>query len=266
MSAWLGVSPLIGAGSLDGFAIGALASGACFLAIAAPRRARKRRAVALGDGLASGPGPGDGWLCEHVRAAEAFPAEAERLVEPDMSDVDPNQPGHGLGETPPAGQACDGPGLTAPAGDACDGLGGTTAPGTSPGWRIARGRGLGRVGQAFLASRGDRTSGSYRSRHRRLGGSIRGSTEPRRRFGGASARAAFPDSGPYDDELLGSAARPPELAFPDGTFGSSKRPQVRSLPRHAAPGVSLSSRLSTGVSTVITGLSATRAMLGGAQG
>jgi hypothetical protein len=252
MSAWLGVSPLIGAGSLDGFAIGALASGACFLAIAAPRRARRRRAFALSEDPPFGSGSPDGWLCEHVMAAEAFPADAERLVEPDMPDVQPDgaerMGEEGRAETMAvADQAGDGP------------------------------------DQAFPASRGGRTAGSHRSRHRRLGGSIPGSEAPRRRFGGASAlrkaawpdnplpagtsrHAAFPDSAPCDDEVLGGARRSPELAFPDGTFGSSRRPEVRGLPRHAAPGISLSSRLSAGMSTLMTSLSATRAMLGGAHG
>jgi hypothetical protein len=283
MSAWLGVSPLIGAGSLDGFAIGALASGACFLAIAAPRRARKRREVALSEDPAFGSDAHDGWLCEHVMAAEAFPADAERLAQPDISGVQP--PGHagrigaaddaarigatgpegvGLVTTTSAGQA--GQGL----GHVYDGLSGTTAPGQS-------------LGQAFLASGSGRTSGSYRSRHRRLERSTPGSAAPRRRFGGASAlrkaawpdnlvpagtsqHTAFPDSAPDDDESRGGAHHPPELAFPDGTFGSSKRPEVRSLPRHAAPGISLSSRLSAGMNTLMTSLSATRAMLGGAHG
>jgi hypothetical protein len=248
MSAWLGVSPLIGAGSLDGFAIGALASGACFLAIAAPRRAHRRRALALDEGAAIGSGSHDGWLCEHVMAAEAFPADAERLVSPDRSDVHPDE----TGSTGAEGRA----GRTGTAGES--------------------------LRRAFLASRGGRTSGSYRSRHRRLGGSVPGGATSGRKFAGASAlrKAAWPDnplpagtsrhaappeSAPHDDESRGSV-RPAELAFPDGTFGNSRRPEVRNLPRHAAPGISLSSRLGAGMGTLMTSLSATRAMLGGAHG
>ena len=287
MSAWLGVSPLIGAGSLDGFATGALASGACFLAIAAPRRTRKRRALALGKDAAFGSGSDDGWLCEHVMAAEAFPAEAERLVEPDVPDGDPDagakmgaagwaaQVGDvcdGFGRAAPEGGVRDGFGRAAPVGEACDGL-----------------------GRAFPVSRGGRTSGSYRSRHRRLSGSSPASwaspaspaslaaSTPKRRSGslsalrkaawpenrfraGTSRHAAFPDSAPDDDNLRDDAHRMPDLAFPDGTLGGSRRPDVRALPRHAAPGISLSSRLGAGLGTVITSLSATRAMLGGAHG
>jgi len=48
MSLWVGISPLIGAGSLEGFAVGATVSGAFFLAITAPRRLRRRRAAVAG--------------------------------------------------------------------------------------------------------------------------------------------------------------------------------------------------------------------------
>ena len=43
MSTWVGMGPVIGPGSLDGFAIGVMMSGACFLAVMAPRRARAGR-------------------------------------------------------------------------------------------------------------------------------------------------------------------------------------------------------------------------------
>src|ERR1700728_4960112 len=42
------MGPLIGPGSLDGFAVGVMMSGAFFLALTAPRRARRRPAVAVG--------------------------------------------------------------------------------------------------------------------------------------------------------------------------------------------------------------------------
>jgi hypothetical protein len=48
MRVWVGISPLIGAGSLEGFAVGATLSGAFFLAITAPQRLRRRRASAAG--------------------------------------------------------------------------------------------------------------------------------------------------------------------------------------------------------------------------
>src|ERR1700690_3271396 len=48
MSTWVGMGPMIGPGSLDGFAVGVMMSGAFFLALTAPRRARRRPAVAAG--------------------------------------------------------------------------------------------------------------------------------------------------------------------------------------------------------------------------
>jgi hypothetical protein len=56
------------------------------------------------------------------------------------------------------------------------------------------------------------------------------------------------------------------MAFPDDTFWAAKRPEVRNLPRHAAPGTSLSKRLSTRMSSLMTSLAATRALMGGAHG
>jgi hypothetical protein len=52
MSTWVGMAPVIGSSSLDGFAIGALMSGACALAITAPRRAQARQAPTARDGSA----------------------------------------------------------------------------------------------------------------------------------------------------------------------------------------------------------------------
>jgi hypothetical protein len=42
MSNWIGLLPVTGIGSLEGFAFGVLASGACFLALTAPWRPRNR--------------------------------------------------------------------------------------------------------------------------------------------------------------------------------------------------------------------------------
>jgi hypothetical protein len=72
MSAWASAAPVIGTGSLDGFAIGALMSRACALAITAPRRARRLSAVRGGAQAAER----NGWLCDHVMAAEAVRIEA----------------------------------------------------------------------------------------------------------------------------------------------------------------------------------------------
>jgi hypothetical protein len=77
MSTWVGVTPLIGAGSLDGFAVGALMSGACSLAIIAPRRARRRKLTVGGHGLALAVGRPE-WENHHVRSADVFGADSGR--------------------------------------------------------------------------------------------------------------------------------------------------------------------------------------------
>jgi hypothetical protein len=286
MSAWVGVAPLIGAGSLDGFAIGALASGACFLAITALRRGRKRYGLALSDGR----GPKEGWLCEHVMAAEAFPAYAERLAQPYIPDrlesegednrADAAGPDDRLdganhdGRDDPASQEDDGLDWMSPASQA-------GAVGHERGW-------------TFLASGDGRAAGSHRSRHRRLSDPIPGSASRKRRsFGGRGApreaashddllpagtsrHAAFPDGALHGGALHGGALRggalrggahrPPELVFPDDTFETSRRSDVRRLPRHAAPATGLSSRLSARMSSVMSSLTATRLLTGGAHG
>jgi hypothetical protein len=291
MSAWVGVAPLIGAGSLDWFAIGALASGACFLAITASRRARKRHALALSDGPALGPRPHQAWLCEHVLAAEAFPADAERLAQPDMLDLQhPDQEG-GPGETGHAGQDL---GRMLRAGRVFGagrifraGRGGRAGRmfragrDGRAGLMFRAGRG-GRAGLMFRAGRDGRTAGTYRSRHRRLGDPIPGRASPGREFAGradaerevarpgdllppgTSRHAAFPDSALHGGASQDGAHRLPELAFPDDTCRDSRRSDARRLPRHAAPGASLNRRLR--MSTLTTSLTATRALIGGAHG
>jgi hypothetical protein len=292
MSAWVGVAPLIGAGSLDGFAIGAMASGAFFLAITALRRGRKRYALAVSDG----PGPRDGWLCEHVMAAEAFPAYAERLAQPDIPGLQPRGQEGMVGAASQAAMLSSG----VAQGGGVDSVGqeGLPSPVGQEGLPSPVGQDLSfdSLDQAgpdlrpmFPTGRDRRTGGSHRSRHRRLGDPIPGSASPGRgSTGGAGAggagaprgaaspedllpagtsrHAAFPDSALHDSASPGSAHRLPELVFPDDTFGASKRPEVRRLPRHAAPGTSLTRRLSTGMRSLATSLTATRALIGGAHG
>src|SRR4030081_3091665 len=85
MSTWVGMAPVIGSSSLDGFAIGALMSGACALAITAPRRAQARQAPTARDGSAP-VAERSGWLCEHVMAAEAiWPVAAAEAFEAGMA-------------------------------------------------------------------------------------------------------------------------------------------------------------------------------------
>lgn len=301
MSAWVGVAPLIGAGSLDGFAIGALASGTCFLAITALRRGRKRYAVAVNN-----PASHDGWLCEHVMAAEAFPAYAERVAQPDILDFQDGGEEAGVGAASRAARF-DEEGAIGAAGQegAAGQPGGVGSAGqetfSSAADQAAESldrafpaaQASHRLGWAFPSGRAGRAARSYRSRHRRLGDPIPdsasvgcgfpgGADEPReatfpgepRESGcpddlipaGTSRHAAFPDSAWHGGASRGGAHRLPELAFPDDTYRASKRPEIRSLPRHAAPGTSLSKRLSTRMSSLMTSLAATRALTGGAHG
>jgi hypothetical protein len=67
MSTWASAAPAIGTGPLDGFAAAALMSVVCAMAITAPRRARRPSAARGGARAAER----NGWLCEHVTAAEA---------------------------------------------------------------------------------------------------------------------------------------------------------------------------------------------------
>jgi hypothetical protein len=208
MSVWVGISPLIGAGSLDGFAVGATVSGAFFLAITASRRVRRRQAAAAGTpgvprgvpvsassaeaGAFDAGSFGAGSFGARAFDAGAFGAEAERVAQP--------QPG-----------ARD---------DAS--------------WMISP---TGR----------DERAAAYRSRHR-LGDAI---------LGGALPDGAFRDGVSQDGVSPGGAARD---GVSPGTFRFSRRPEVRRLPRHAAPTVSFGAK----VSGRVTGLFAARPLAGGA--
>ena len=247
MSLWVGISPLIGADSLAGFAVGATVSGAFFLAITAPRRVRRRQAAAAGirgvpasvnsaktDGVQAGAL--DAGLCgteaglsgtvaglsgtaAGLCGAEAFGAEAERVVQP--------QPG-----------AQD------------------DASQTSP---------TGRDGRDTRDGR----DAAYRSRHR-LGDPVPGRTvrggesAGRTRDGGAFPRGASPGWASRDhaqpDTPFPAVASSCDVAFPDGTFRSARRPEARRLPRHAAPTASFGTR----VSGRVTGLFAAQPLAGGA--
>ena len=81
MSTWVGVTPLIGAGSLDGFAVGALMSGACSLAIVAPRRGRRRQIAAACHGLALAVGRPE-QEGQHARPAAVFGVGSEPVAQP----------------------------------------------------------------------------------------------------------------------------------------------------------------------------------------
>src|SRR5260370_7280443 len=103
MSTWAGVAPAIGTGSLDGFAIGALMSGACVLGITAPRRAQARHVPRARAGAVGAER--SGWLCEHVMAAgvAGTGVAAEALgARPDHPPPPPDPPPLARTPTPPA--------------------------------------------------------------------------------------------------------------------------------------------------------------------
>src|ERR1700728_4481870 len=82
MSTWVGMGPVIGPGSLDGFAIGVMMSGAVFMAVTAQRRTRRRPAVAAGDSGMLTAGPRE-WLSRHPFKRPAVPklSRAPRVSE-----------------------------------------------------------------------------------------------------------------------------------------------------------------------------------------
>lgn len=248
----VGAAPVIGFGSLDGFAIGALVSGACALAITSPRRTRGR-AAAAGLPVAA---IRSNWLCEHVVASETQigkPWAAGEHVAPSVRRLP-------WLRTPGSHRAADG---------AAD-------------ERLARPEEVGAHGADLLADgRGSRALG-YRSRHR-LGDRVAGSPSPAapgdRAVPGATPQdsaapgANGPDRGPDDgaprngarpafpeSAFPGLASRdgePTDMSFPEGSFGHPGRPEIRRIPRHAAPTVGFAARM--------TGLLATRALAGDAR-
>ena len=268
MSTWVSAAPMIGAGSLDGFAIGALMTGACALAVTAPRRTRGRKTPSARDGALAAEERG--WLCEHVMAAETGWAEvaAEAAVaggspalaaasgpasaatspglvsastSPGPTDAAnaPRLPSGTIRTALPSGTvvpelvaAAMVPGLVAEA--VASALGAEAFEASAE--RLAR-------YEEFCASRrgAAKIAGSYRSRHR-LGDSVPGS-EP-----SDGAELVFADPQPSGR-----------------TQGSPKRTEARCMPRHAAPSVGFGGRL-TGVGSRMTGLFADRALVTGARG
>jgi hypothetical protein len=259
MSTWVGMAPVIGTSSLDGFAIGALMSGACALAITAPRRAQARRAQApTARGGSARAAERSGWLCEHVLAAEAvWPVVAAEAFEAGMA---------ARADGAVVAARADGAVVAAEAGE-------TEGAGAAGAERLARPDELGALGPGRSAVVREGRSGGYRSRHRigdPLPGSApwddvppdsgsRGGTFP----GDAFPRGAFAGAGSWRDAH-------PELTFPDEefsdyAFGSAKRPSVRRLPRHAAPSAGFGRRI-TSFGGRMSSLVATRALASGARG
>ncbi len=248
MSTWAGVAPAIGTGSLDGFAIGALMSGACVLGITAPRRAQARHVPRARAGAVVAER--SGWLCEHVMAAEvagtgvsaeAFGAGAERLARPE----EPGALGDGRSAAGREGRAGGRYRSRHRLGDPISD--GAPWDGVSPDIALA--------GSAFPASAFPGTSWN--------------GAQPGNAFSGGAFRAdgsaggAFPAWGSLRGADPGVTF--PDKALADRAFESPKRREVRRLPQHAAPSVSFSSRVA-GFGSRISSLFPARALASGARG
>jgi hypothetical protein len=258
MSVWVGISPVIGAGSLEGFAVGAAVSGASFLAITAPRRLRRRRATAVDacgvpvSASSAEAGTLDAELCR----VEAFGAGAE--TEP------PAQPQPGaqrLAQPQPGAERVAQPQPGAE----------RVAQPQPEAERVAQPQPHAQDDAAWSSPAGhDSRPAAYRSRHR-LGDPVPGRAAPggvsgrRARRRGAFLPGAFPSWASQDDAQPDTPfpdVASCDVAFPDGTFRSSRRPEARRLPRHAAPAVSFGAK----VSGRVMGLFAARPLAGGAPG
>ncbi len=346
MSTWVGLGPVIGPGSLDGFAIGVMMSGACFLAVTAPRRARRRQAAAAGTVGALAAAPRE-WLSRRARVPRLSSTPSvpgiswARAFEPGAFEPGALEPGafDGGGFEPGAFEAGGfgpgpfGAGAFSPAAERL------ARPEDEPGVLNDADWASSGEDAGWAPSVGDdgRAPGGHRNRHR-LNEPIPGSTSPERTprggmsrdggpYGGTAADGphgaphastgfpdrVFPDSGfpdvafpdeapdvsiplqplpdmaqhdredpqpprdrsrleppfpdweapddweeqdpaPFPSGASRERGRPdlelPDIAFPDGTFGTSKRPDARRLPRHAAPAVGLGRKVSRWVTGV----------------
>jgi hypothetical protein len=240
MSTWVDVAPVIGTGSLDGFAIGALMSGACVLAVTATGGARARHAPVARDGGAlavtatrrararQAPVARDGGAL----AAGAFGADTEPMARLDELDA-------------------QGGGRLAAGGDGTDAGGyrsrhrlGDPIP-DGPLWGTAL------LDAAFPC--GAPWDAAFPS--------------------GAPWDAALPGCAPWDAAFPGEGPRgaaPPDVtlpfeAFADWTSESVRQAEARRLPRHAAPSVSFGSRI-TGFRSKMTSLFAARVLASGGRG
>ena len=289
MSAWASAAPVIGTGSLDGFAAGALMSVVCAMAITAPRRPPAARGGAQAADR-------NGSLCEHVMAAEAAGfglAASVAMAVASAAEV----VGGGVAAEAPRAELADvatGTRLT---------IGADESSGAAQ-ERLARPENVGaRRTDCSAAGQYSTAAGGYRSRHR-LGdpipfGAPRDGASP----GSTSEQGAFPRIVAQQSPFPGSAVRSnafadsafPRTAFADSVlprigfacgrwrrdahpdiefsdaelalvpFASPRRPEAPRPPRHAAPSIGLRSRI-TGIGRRMTGLFATRALVSSARG
>ena len=231
MSTWVGMGPVIGPGSLDGFAIGVMMSGAFFMALTAPRRSRRRPAVAAGtaemltagrDWLSRRPfrRPGVPGLARAPRVSE-IPRQSGASPAPEVSgartfNADALEPGAfeagGFGPSP------FGAGPFAPGSER---LAQPDDPGaySDTGWHLTIGD-------------DDRAAGGHRSRHR-LNEPVPGTTSP----DGAPRGGTSRDSG-HDGGAIRGGARRSSGGFPDSAFPDSALPDD-DFPETRFPGVAL---------------------------
>ncbi len=230
MSTWVGMGPMIGPGSLDGFAVGVMMSGAFFLALTAPRRARRRPAVAAGTtGMLTVAGRD--WLSRRPRVTRI--SRAPRVSEiPRQSGVsgasevsgartfgaDALEPGAfeagGFGPSP-FGAGPFGPGA--------ERLAQPDEPGaySDTGWHLT----IGDDGRA---------AGGHRSRHR-LNEPLPGTTSPDRTPRGGASRGSGPGGGAVPGGTRRSSGGFPDSAFPDSALPDDVFPET-GFPDVAFPG------------------------------
>jgi|GEM_PF-2566486 len=234
MSTWVGMGPVIGPGSLDGFAVGVMMSGAFFLALTAPRRARRRPAVAAGTtGMLTA---GRDWLSRRPRV----PRIPRLPGSPKVSEI-PKQSGvSGLPEV--SGARTLGADALEPGAFEAGAFGpspfgaGPFAPGAE---RMAQPDEPGSysdTGWHLTVGDDSRAAGGRRSRHR-LNEPLPGTTSPDRAPRGGTSR----DSGHSGSAAPGGTRRSsagfPDSAFPDSAFPDSALPDDEAFPETGFPDV-----------------------------
>jgi len=234
MSTWVGMGPVIGPGSLDGFAIGVMMSGAVFMAVTAQRRTRRRPAVAAGGSGMLTAGPRE-WLSRHPfrrpgaraprvseipalsGASSACEVSGSRDFDPDAFEPGAFEPG-----AFEAGAFGPSPFGAGPFAAGAERLARPDEPGaySDTGWHLT-------VGDD------GRVAGGHRSRHR-LNEPLPGAMSPDRTPRGGTSR----DSGPRGRAFTGGARRSsggfPDSAFPDSAFPDSAFPDS-AFPDSAPP-------------------------------
>jgi len=223
MSTWVGMGPVIGPGSLDGFAVGVMMSGAFFLALTAPRRSRRRPAVAAGttDMLTAGRD----WLSRRPRVprlsraprVSEIPGQSGVSGVPEMSGAktlgaDAFEPGAFEPGAFEAGAFGPSPFGAGPFGPGAERLAQPEEPGaySDTGWHLT----IGDDG---------RGAGGRRSRHR-LNEPLPGTTSPDRTPRGGASRDGGHAGGAAPGGTRRSSGGFPDSSFPHSVFPDSALP------------------------------------------